>query len=84
MAIIKIGGSKPNAGKVLTTMGYREPRPPLCMKCGQRKPGGLYTVNGNGQTVCPDCAGEKHRVVLTGCEDVECACGKACDDGQPA
>ena len=83
MAIIKQGGGDPYKGKVMTTMGYREPRPPLCLVCGERKDG-LYTVNGYGQQVCPDCAGEKHRVVLTGCDGENCACGESCDEPEPA
>lgn len=73
MAIRKEGGSNPYAGQVMTTMGYRAPRPPLCMKCGQRKDG-IYTINGNGQQVCPDCASPSDREVLTGvcCEDGPC------------
>lgn len=82
MAIIKQGGSNPNAGKVTTTMGLRERRPPLCMSCGQRNPG-IYTINGYGQQVCPDCAGEKHRLVLTDCDPLTCACGR-CDAGESA
>lgn len=48
---------------VTTTMGLRDHRPPRCMKCGERKDG-LFTVNPNGQEVCPDCAAPKHREVL--------------------
>lgn len=83
MAIKRVGGSDPYKGQVMTTMGYREARPPLCMACGQRKDG-IYTINGNGQVVCPDCAGEKHRIVLTGCDDSSCACGGDCGCGDAA
>jgi hypothetical protein len=79
MAIVKQGGSDPYKGKVMTTMGYRDSRPMLCYVCGERKDGN-FTVNANGQATCPDCAGEKHRLVLTGCDPESCACGK-CDDG---
>lgn len=82
MAVIKQGGSNPYQGKVMTTMGYREPRPPLCMKCGGRKPG-LYTVDGNGQQVCPDCASPADREILVGkCDPDKCACGEK-TDGEP-
>lgn len=54
--------------KVMTTQGLKERRPPRCMKCGERKDG-LYTVNVNGQVVCPDCAGAKHAAVLLGSDD---------------
>ena len=81
MAIVKQGGSNPYAGKVMTSMGYRESRPPLCMSCGERKEG-LYTVNANGQQVCADCAGSRDKAVLRGCCDPgSCACGKVEADG---
>ena len=81
MALVKQGGGNPNAGKVVTTMGLREPRPPVCEKCKERK-NQLYTRNANGQIVCADCAGSfgKGVLVATGCEDEDCACGKVCDD----
>lgn len=76
MPIVRQGGSNPYAGKVMTTQGYREARPPLCMVCGQRKDG-IYTINGNGQQVCPDCASPKDRKALQGdCGD-ECDCESA-------
>ena len=84
MAIIKQGGSDPYKGKVMTTMGYRAPRPPLCLVCGERKEGQLYTINANGQQVCADCASPKDRVVLTGCDPENCACGEPCDDSPDA
>lgn len=83
MAVIKTGGSNPYAGKVMTSMGYRDARPMQCMQCGERVDG-LFTVNANGQPVCPDCAGPNHRVVLTGCEESGCACPEPCDDGDTA
>lgn len=63
MAIIKQGGSNPYAGKVNTTMGMRESRPPLCMVCGERKDG-IYTKNGYGQDCCPDCASPRDLPIL--------------------
>lgn len=79
MAVIKQGGSNPYAGKVMTTMGYKEPRPMLCYVCGQRKDGN-FTVNANGQPMCPDCAGPKNAGALTGtCDPENCACGQPDD-----
>ena len=76
MAIRKEGGSNPYAGKVMTTFGYRESRPPLCMKCGQRRPDQIYTINGNGQVTCADCASPQDQAILKGCCDPgNCACG---------
>lgn len=81
MAIVKQGGSNPYEGKVMTSMGYRDSRPPRCMVCGEFKDG-LYTRNGYGQDVCPDCASPKDRELLTGsCDPESCACGKAEADG---
>lgn len=81
MAIVKQGGSNPYAGKVMTSMGYRDPRPPMCMQCGQRKDG-LYTVNANGKEVCPDCASPRDRELLKGtCDPENCACGKVEAEG---
>lgn len=72
MAILKQGGSNPYAGKVNTSMGMREPRPPLCMVCGERREGQIYTVNANGQTSCATCAGPKHAKTLLGvCDPVD-------------
>jgi len=60
----------------MTTMGYREARPPVCEKCGERKDG-MYTQNGNGQWICPDCASPQDRDILRGtCDPETCACGK--------
>jgi hypothetical protein len=50
------------------------------MGCGEMKPDGLFTIDGNGKAVCPDCAGPKHRGALgavahrTDCEDGLCGC----------
>lgn len=75
-------GVNPQAGRVMTTQGYRERRPPRCMKCGERKDDGLYTVNPNGQAVCPDCAGAKHAAVLKGTScGPDCTCSPECRDG---
>lgn len=83
MAIRKEGGSNPYRGKVMTTMGYREPRPPLCMVCGERRPDQLYTINDNGQVSCADCAGPSHAAVLKGvCDPETCACGN-CGTDEP-
>lgn len=72
-------------GNVMTTMGLRASRPPLCMKCGERKDG-LYTFDANGQQVCPDCASVRDRELLKGtCDPDNCACGKATvDERDPA
>lgn len=85
MAVIKQGGSNPYKGKVMTTMGYREARAPLCMACGERKDG-IYTRNGYGQEVCPDCASPNDREVLVGkCDPENCACGEKADgESDPA
>lgn len=79
MAIIKLGGSDPYKGQVLTSMGYREQRPMLCYVCGERKPGS-FTVNGNGQPTCSDCS-PKDAAALKGVCDADCACTEPCDDG---
>ena len=74
MAIIKQGGGNPYAGKVMTTLGYREPRPMLCFVCKERKDG-VFTVDGNNNPMCSDCAGPKHAPALTGvCCEGDCAC----------
>lgn len=64
MAIIRQGGSNPYDGKVMTTMGYRQRRPPRCMNCNGFKEGQLYTVDVNGRTVCADCASPKDAAIL--------------------
>lgn len=85
MAIIKQGGARsensPLRGQVLTTMGLRGHRPPLCMACGQRKPNQIYTQNANGQVVCADCASPRDRELLTYCDSESCGCGKHPVDG---
>lgn len=63
MAVIKQGGENPYKHQVNTTMGMRARRPMLCMKCGLRKDG-LFTINANGQPVCPDCASPHDRAIL--------------------
>ena len=65
MAVIKQGGRNPYSGQVMTTMGYRAPRPPLCMVCGERKANQIYTINGNGQQVCADCGSPYDREIMT-------------------
>lgn len=80
MAVIKQGGTNPLAGKVMTTRGPRDPDLRLCYGCGQKKPDGLFTINGYGQVVCPECAGPKHKGALdavvhrAACEDGLCPC----------
>lgn len=63
MPLVRQGGD-PNAGKVMTTMGPREPRPPVCPICRERRPG-MYTVGVNGQVICSICAGSAAEGVLT-------------------
>lgn len=84
MAIKKTGGSNPNAGQVTTTMGMRASRPPLCLRCGLRKEGQLYTINANGQQVCADCAGGSNLAILAPCENglgADCGCHEEPDEG---
>lgn len=76
MAVIR-QGANPNAGRITTTMGMREPRPPVCNSCRKRKEGQLYTVNANGQVVCADCSGSFGEGVLRGvCDPETCDCGE--------
>jgi hypothetical protein len=82
MAVIKQGGSNPYAGQVMTTMGYKANRPPLCMACGKRREGQLYTVNANGQVVCADCANPADRVNLVQCGSTGEACRCDEEDGE--
>lgn len=86
MAIRKEGGSNPYRGKVMTTMGYRAPRPPLCMSCGGRKEDQIYTISTNGQVICADCASPKDQGILKGCCNPDtCACGQVePDEPDPA
>ena len=87
MPVIKQGGSNPHAGKVMTTRGFRDLSTRLCYQCGQYKPDDLFTINANGQAVCPDCAGPKSIGVLRQeCSDPDtCACGKVTlDERDPA
>lgn len=62
MPLVKTGGRSPYEGKVMTTMGYKEPRPPECVKCRQRVKGVLYTRTPNGQDLCGPCAGDSFLV----------------------
>lgn len=64
MPLIKQGGSDPYSGQDFTTTGYKAHRPPVCMKCGERKKG-LYSINVNGQLVCADCMGRAGEGVLS-------------------
>lgn len=42
--------------QVMTSRGPRPVKDLLCYKCNERKPG-VFTINSNGQQVCPDCSG---------------------------
>lgn len=66
------------SANVMTTMGYRQNRPPVCTVCRERKVGQLYTTNPNGQVVCADCSGSMGSGVLRQecCDPNTCACGK--------
>ena len=85
MAVIRQGGagSLPD-GTIMGTMGPRKGRSQPCQKCGERKEG-TYTINVNGQIVCPDCMSSKDREVLNGCDPEFCACGETeVDERDPA
>lgn len=83
MAIVRQGGY-PTGQSVMTTMGLRSPRPPVCTNCRERKSGQLYTVDPNGQVVCADCSGSAGEGVLRGsCDPENCACGAKNDEADP-
>jgi len=85
MALVKQGGGNPYVGQVMTTAGYKSSRPPLCMVCGERRPGQLYTKNGYGQDVCADCASPHDREILkadTDAGEVPTWDGEAAESGQ--
>ena len=42
-----------------------------CMQCGFYKNDALFTMNANGQLICPDCAGPRNRAVLRQTEGAE-------------
>jgi hypothetical protein len=67
MAVVRQSGVNPNAGKVNTTMGLREARPPLCWTCHERREGEIYGISANGAPICSTCATKK--VLATECED---------------
>lgn len=71
MSLVKQGG------QVMTTRGLREPRPPLCENCGERK-NSILIKNANGKFVCADCAGKiADGVLRQECDDPDnCACGE--------
>ena len=50
-------------GRTMTSRGPRPVRDLLCYVCGERKPG-VFTINGQGQQVCPDCSGPSSKKVL--------------------
>lgn len=84
MALVKHGGHGASTANVMTTMGLRAPRPPVCTSCRERKVGQLYTTNANGQVVCGDCSGSVGRDVLRGvCDPENCACGDQNDETDP-
>lgn len=68
--VVKVGGSNPYAGQVMTTMGYRAPGPPLCQVCGGHVEG-IYTINGNGQQVGPCCQSPRDLAALRGPSEPE-------------
>lgn len=84
MAVIKQGGGDPykRKGQVMTTMGYREPRAPMCQGCGERKDD-ILVQDGNGRFLCSDCASPSDVRVMRGtCDPDSCACGQV-EDGEP-
>lgn len=85
MAIIRQTGHTANAGRVTTTMGLREPRPPVCTRCRERRENVLYTIDPNGQIICGECSGSIGAGVLKGvCDPDNCACGKDNDEPDPS
>lgn len=76
MAVIRQGGN-PMSGKVMTSMGLKDIRPPICNKCRERKEGQIYSRDANGNFNCEDCAGNKQKEMLKGsCDPEKCACGR--------
>jgi hypothetical protein len=63
MAIITRGGERREDGQVMTTMGLRDRRAPLCEGCGGRHDG-LYTKDSNGKWVGAECAKAADAAVL--------------------
>lgn len=51
-------------GQVETTTGLKPYRPPICIVCGERKEGEIYSRTPNGEPVCPTCAGSHQRALL--------------------
>jgi hypothetical protein len=51
-------------GMVMTTMGLRAARPPVCGSCGERREGQLYTVDLNGREICAECARPEDAEIL--------------------
>jgi len=74
MAVIRQGGSNPNAGKMTTSTGIKE-YSRRCMSCGLIKDDDIFTVNANGKAVCSDCATPANRRAFkTDCDDGVCTC----------
>lgn len=55
-----------SGNKVMTTMGLREKRPPVCDSCRERKQEQIYSRDPNGAFVCEDCANSRQRKMLDG------------------
>lgn len=84
MAVIRQTGSNPYAGKVMTSNGLKDRRPPVCTKCRERREG-LYTLDVNGSLVCGVCSGSMGDGILRGkCDPETCACGAEKVDVDPA
>lgn len=84
MAVVRQGGN-PNVGKVMTTTGLKEARPPVCTNCRERRPG-LYTLDANGSLVCGQCSGSFGEGILRDkCDPDTCACGaETADESDPS
>ena len=77
MAIIRQGGSGPATPKVMTSMGLKDQRPPVCNDCRERKYGQIYMRDAMGNFLCEDCTGTVNREMLKGsCDEEKCACGR--------
>lgn len=65
-----MGVIRQDPGKVMTTRGLKDRKYRQCGQCGLDKEDSLFTMNPNGQFVCPDCAGAKHAATLRQTEEV--------------